>query len=121
MPLLTRPTLALVGLAAIVLAGSSAIAADPTAAPSMTPLASASAAAPALVGPITWKRNTKGKDFGGAGVTDSVHFAGTTSILVGFVSDDRGQPIAAAWSSSNGTKWGRVKWQTPDSFRLRPR
>ena len=66
------------------------------------------------VGPITWKRVTKGKDFSSnASVYQVAQLPDGRLIVVGTVGDASGRLTGAAWSSSDGKKWSRVKIKAP--------
>ncbi len=81
--------------------------AAPGAAPSGAPAATA-------VGPIVWKRVTKGKDFTrNAAVYGVEQLPDGRLMVVGSVADASGLPTGAAWTSRDGVKWSRLKIKAP--------
>ena len=88
--------------------GSAVPAASPDAGAS--PLGNASPTPPVAVGPITWSKVQKGKDFT---TNPAVYGVGQLPdgrlMVVGSTSKDPSRPSAAAWVSNDGSKWSRFK------------
>ena len=93
-------------------ASPSALASEsPSAAPS-GPVPSASA--PIALGPITWKRVTKGKDFASNPAAYAVgQLPDGRLVVLGTVGDANGAPTGAGWVSADGSKWARLKINAP--------
>ncbi len=114
-------TLGSAALLVIAMAGTG-VAQSPSAGLSGDPGASqvASGAAPSgrpaatAVGPIVWKRVTKGKDFTRDPAAYGVEqLPDGRLIVVGSVGGASGLPRGAAWTSPDGVKWSRAKIRAP--------
>ncbi len=95
----------------------------PSASPSVLPSAGPSslpsglvpsASAPVALGPITWKRVTKGKDFASNPAAYAVgQLPDGRLVVLGSVGDASGAPTGAGWVSADGSKWARLKINAP--------
>lgn len=101
------------------LGGSGALAQSgaPSPVPSITPTGSATPQDASVVGPITWKRVSKGKDFTKApSVYQAAQLHDGRLIVVGNTADAPGfdgRPTGAAWTSADGRTWSRLKLKAP--------
>ena len=79
---------------------------DPPASPAVTDATA--------VGPIEWKRVTKGKDFTSNPEVYSVaQLPDGRLVVVGNITDSAG-PTGAMWSSADGRKWTHAKIKAPE-------
>jgi len=81
--------------------------------PPSDPPASPAVSDAMAVGPIEWKRVTKGKDFTSNPEVYSVaQLPDGRLVVVGDITDSAG-PTGAMWSSADGRKWTRAKIKAP--------
>jgi hypothetical protein len=74
----------------------------------------ASASAPVALGPITWTRVTKGKDFASNPAAYAVgQLPDSRLVVLGSVGDASGSATGAGWVSVDGSKWARLKIKAP--------
>ncbi len=88
----------------------------PSAAASVAPSdAASSPSAPVALGPIKWKRVTKGKDFT---TNPAAYRAGQLPdgrlVVLGSVGDETGWPSGAVWASADGSRWARLNLDAPE-------